>query len=123
MSSDVNTPENATAEDYRNAFLAIEARITRTRRNLLGVHYRFFRHQATMSQIAERMGWTSYSSANAQYGRLGQVVAEQLGFGSKPGGAYLSALCTFIEPEEPGDHWLIIMRPQVAEALKLLGWT
>ena len=74
-----------------------------------------------MSQIAEAMGWSSYSSANAHYGRLAQLVAEELGF--HVDGAHLNALCTFIEPQQPGDHWLIIMRPQVAQALKQLGWT
>ena len=117
------TPETATAEDYRDAFLALGAQMTRTRRELLRVHYRFYRHQATMSQMAEKMGWKSYSSANAHYGRLGQLVGAQLGFRFKPGGAYSSALCTFVEPQEPGDHWLTIMRPQVAKALEQLRWT
>jgi putative restriction endonuclease len=115
------SPDAATAEDYRNAFVALQAEMTGTRRRLLTTHYRCYRHQATMSQIAEQMGWASYSSANAQYGRLAQLVAEQLGF--RFDGAHLNALCTFIEPQEPGDHWLIIMRPQVVAALKAMGWT
>jgi len=119
------TPEDARAEDYRNAFLALESegQMTATRRELLRVLYRFYRHQATMTQISEKMGWKSFSSANAHYGRLGQLIGKQLGFQFKPGGAYSSALCTFIEPHEPGDHWLTIMRPQVAEALRQLRWT
>jgi hypothetical protein len=110
------SPDTATAEDYRNAFFALGGQMTRTRRTLLSTHYRFYRHQATMSQIAEAMGWASYSSANAHYGRLAQLVAKQLGF--EHNGAHLNALCTFVEPEEPGDHWLIIMRPQVVEVLE-----
>jgi hypothetical protein len=115
------SPDTATAEDYQNSFIALGQQITRTRRQLLVTHYRFYRHQATMSQIAERMGWSSYSSANAHYGRLAQLVADQLGF--QLNGARLNALCTFVEPQEPGDHWLIIMRVQVVEALRQLGWT
>jgi len=76
-----------------------------------------------MSQMAEKMGWKSYSSANAHYGRLAQLVGARLGFRFKPGGAYSSALCTFVEPHELGDHWLTIMRPQVAKALEELRWT
>lgn len=95
--------------------------MTPTRRKLLKVHYAFYRHQATMSQLAEAMGWKSFSSANAHYGRLALLVGRQLGF--KMDGAYLNSLGNFIEPHEPGDHWLIIMRPQVAEALRQLGWT
>ena len=69
------------------------------------------------------MGWKSFSSANVHYGRLAQLVGEEMGFNFLPDDAYLRALGTFIAPEEPGDHWLIIMRPQVAEALRQLGWT
>jgi hypothetical protein len=115
------SPDTATTENYRDAFLALGAQMTSTRRKLLATHHQCYRHQATMSQLAEAMGWHSYSSANAQYGRLAQLIADQLGF--KQTGAYLSALCTFIEPEQPGDHWLIIMRPQVTEALMQLAWT
>ena len=74
-----------------------------------------------MSQMAEAMGWKSFSSSNAHYGRLAQLLGEELDFEND--GAYLSALGTFIEPRETGDHWLIIMRPQVAEALRQLDWT
>ena len=113
-------PSVPTAEAYQDAFLALTPKMTRTRRTLLLTHYRAFGHQATMSQIAEGMGWSSYSSANTHYGRLAQLVAKQVGFHT--GICHLNTLCTFIEPEERGDHWLIIMRPQVAEALRQLGW-
>ena len=121
----MKTPENAKAEDYCRVFLVLQSKgqMTETRRKLLSVLYRFYHHQATMSQVAEKMGWKSFSSANAHYGRLGQLVGEQLGFEFKPGGAYSSALCTFVEPRERGDQWLTIMRPQVAEALRHLDWT
>ena len=115
--------DTATAEDYRDAFVALKSKMTPTRRELLRKHYRFYGHQATMSQISEAMGWKSFSSANAHYGRLAQLVGQQLGFPFRPGEAYSNVLCTFIEPQEPGDHWLTIMRPQVAEALRQLGWT
>ena len=114
------SPDTATAEDFRNAFVALEEQITRTRRELLVVLYRFHGHQATMTQIAEKMGWKSFSSANAHYGRMALLVGKQLGLRME--GAYSNVLCTFIEPQEPGDHWLTIMRPQVAEALRQLGW-
>lgn len=117
----MKTPDTATAADYKQAFLAIEGQMTHTRRELLRKHYRFYRHQMTMSQLSEAMGWKSFSSANAHYGRMAQLVGKQLGFRIE--GAYSNALCTFIEPQEPGDHWLTIMRPQVAEALRQLGWT
>jgi hypothetical protein len=73
-----------------------------------------------MTQIAEAVGWKSYSSANSHYGRLAKLVGEQVGFRQR--GCHLFTLCTFIRPAEKGDHWLIIMRKEVAGALKSLGW-
>jgi hypothetical protein len=113
-------PEAPTAEEFRTAFLALTPRLTETRRKLLRTHFNFRHHQATMTQISEAMGWKSYSSGNAHYGKLAQLVGEQVGFHT--GSCHLNVLATFIEPEEPGDHWLIIMRPQVADALKQLNW-
>ena len=119
------TPESASAEDYQRAFLALasQSQMSETRRKLLRIHYQFYHHQATMSQIAEAMDWKSFSSANVHYGRLAQLIGEELGFEVAAGGAYCSALGTFVEPQARGDHWLFIMRPQVAEALRQLGWT
>ena len=108
------------AEAFRAAFLALEPHMTETRRRILSVHYHALGRQLTMTQIAEAVGWRSYSSANSHYGRLAKLVADQIGF--RHGGCYLSTLCSFVRPEEKGDHWLIIMRKEVAEALKSLGW-
>jgi hypothetical protein len=105
---------------YRAAFLALGADLTLTRRRLLEVHYRALGRQLTMSQMAEAMGWKSYSSANSHYGRLAKLVGEQVGFRNPR--CHLITLCTFLRPQEKGDHWLIILRPQVATALRSLGW-
>src|SRR3954462_13069423 len=108
------------AKAYRAAFLALEPRLTGTRRRILEVHYRALDRQLTMTQIAQAVGWKSYSSANSHYGRLAKLVGDQVGFRQRS--CHLATLCTFIRPEEKGDHWLIIMRPEVAAALKSLGW-
>ena len=94
--------------------------MTETRRRLLQTYYHLPNHEATMTQISEAMGWRSYSSGNVHYGKLAQLVAEQLGLPDD--GCNLTALCTFLAPQKPGDHWLITMRPQVADALKELSW-
>ena len=108
------------AKAFREAFLALEPRMTDTRRRILEVHYRALGQQLTMTQIAEAVGWKSYSSANSHYGRLAKLVGEQVGFRQR--GCHLFTLCTFVRPAEKGDHWLIIMRKEVATALKSLGW-
>ncbi len=108
------------AKAFREAFLALGSDMTTTRRRILEVHYRALGRQLTMTQIAEAVGWKSYSSANSHYGRLAKLVGEQVGFRHRS--CHLASLCTFVRPEEKGDHWLIIMRPEVAAALKSLGW-
>ena len=117
MANSIKVPS---AKAYREAFLALESRMTETRRRILEIHYGAPGRQLTMTQIADAMGWKSYSSANLNYGELSRLVGEQVGF--RNDGSYLFTLCTFISPQEQGDHWLIIMRPEVAAALKSLGW-
>ena len=94
--------------------------MTETRGRLLSVHYHAPNRERTMTQISEAMGWRSYVSGNGHYGRLAGMVAQEVGF--DPGNCRLSTLCTFIRPAEPGDHWLLTMRPEVAKALEALGW-
>lgn len=108
------------ARIYREAFLALGPDMTATRRRILEVHYRALDRQLTMTQMAEAMGWKSYSSANSHYGRLARMMGDLTGFRQR--GCHLFTLCTFLRPQEKGDHWLIIMRPEVAQALKTLGW-
>src|SRR4051812_26769995 len=108
------------AKAYRAAFLALEPRLTPTRRRILEVHYRAIDRQLTMTQIAQAVGWKSFSSANSHYGRLAKLVGEQVGFRHRS--CHLFSLCTFVRPVEKGDHWLIIMRKEVAAALQSLGW-
>lgn len=117
MTAPARTPK---APAFRAAFLALAPRLTPTRRRILEVHYRALDRQLTMTQIAEAVGWRSYSSANSHYGRLAKLVGEEVGF--RHPACHLATLCTFVRPEEKGDHWLIIMRPEVAAALKSLGW-
>ena len=109
-----------TAEKFQEAFMSLESKMTETRHSLLREHYQFPDHTATMTQIATKMGWNKYVSGNTHYGKLARLVSEQIGF--HPDGCFLGTLCTFIEPKEKGEQWLIIMRPQVVKALENLGW-
>ena len=77
MAASVKTPS---ARAFRAAFLALEPCMTETRRRILEVHYRALDRQLTMTQIAQAVGWQSYSSANSHYGRLAKLVGEQVGF-------------------------------------------
>lgn len=114
------SPKIPSVQVFRKAFLALGPDLTPTRRRILEVHYRALDRQLTMTQIAQAVGWSSYSSANSHYGRLAKLMGEQTGF--RPLSCHLAALCTLVRPEEKGDHWLIIMRKEVAAALESLGW-
>jgi len=67
--------------------------------------------------MAQCAGYDHYSAANAQYGRLGRLVGEQLDY--NPAQERLGTLVTF---EKRRGVWYWLMRPEVAEALERLGW-
>lgn len=101
---------------YAAAFRALTG-LTDRHFQLLRLHYQAPERTVTARQLAELVGYTSYSVANAQYGRLARLVGEQLDYSPEP--ERLGTLVTF--DKRHGEwHWL--MRPQVAEALESLGW-
>lgn len=109
-------PPSAAA--YEAALERLGRHLTPTRLRLLQVHLAARGRQLTMTQLASAMGWKNYSSANVHYGKLAELVGREVRFPYRRGECHLTSLCTFRAPEEAGDHWLIILRPEVAEALE-----
>lgn len=104
------------AERYVAAFRAV-AGLTDRHFQLPRLHYHAPERTVTVKRLAELVGYSNYSVANAQYGRLARLVGEQLNYSPEP--QRLGTLVTF--DKRHGEwHWL--MRPQVAEALESLGW-
>lgn len=64
-------------------------------------------------QLAELVGYGSYSVVNAQYGRLAWLVGEQLEYNPEP-----ERLGTLVQFEKRYDQWHWVMQPEVAEALE-----
>jgi hypothetical protein len=63
----------------------------------------------------------SFHPANLHYGKLGQLVAEALGYDDIHIG--ISTLVRMVRPRYVANgEWLWIMRPQVAMALEQLEW-
>jgi hypothetical protein len=110
-----------TTEAYVQALRALEPRLGESRRRMLTWHYGEPSRVTTATDMAEAMGYTSHHPANAQYGRLGQMVAEALGHGDVHIG--VSTLVTMVWPQRVANaEWLWIMRPEVVRALEMLGW-
>jgi putative restriction endonuclease len=96
-----------------------EARVTPVQRRMLDFHYRAPARTITAEEAAHALGFNHYSTANLHYGRLGRRVRGILGMAADSIDQRLGMLVTF---EKENDQWHWIMRPQVAEALEVLGW-
>lgn len=84
---------------------------------MLRVHYHAAERTVTAKELADLVGYTSYSVVNAQYGRLARLVGEQLDYNPEP-----ERLGTLVRFEKRQDVWHWLMRPEVAEALERIGW-
>jgi hypothetical protein len=73
----------------------------------------------TASLLAESVGYKSHDGINLQYGLLAQRIGAALGRNDER----LSLLVDFIEPKSVTNaEWVMVMRPEFAEALKLANW-
>ncbi|MES2392587.1 MAG: hypothetical protein V4555_13160 [Acidobacteriota bacterium] len=98
-------------------------------RKLLKAHYNAKGRVSTMSLLAHAAGFTSFSPANLHYGDLAKRIGKHLAI-TEPSlqlparaDAYLSLLVDFIRPEAVTNvHWLLVMKPEFAEALKQSRW-
>lgn len=103
-------------KDYIKAFKNIPVAPHHMR--MLQAHYHQSARTITATQMSKALGYPTYAAANLHYGKLGRLVAEQIGWKPFPEQT-IFVLVTFNKPEKEW-HW--IMRPSVAEALEQLGW-
>jgi putative restriction endonuclease len=87
-------------------------------RRMLEIHYHAPEHTMTATQMAKAMGYRNWGGANLHYGVLAKLVGEALGWHPPPE----TNLYVLAEFEKPGREWHWIMRPQVSNALEMLGW-
>ena len=98
-------------------------------RRLLRAHLNSKGRVSTMTLLAEAAGYASFSPANLHYGGLARRIGKHLAI-SEPtvrvptaSDAYLSLIGDFIPPEEVTNaHWLLVMKPEFAEALLASHW-
>jgi putative restriction endonuclease len=103
-------------EQYASAFRGLGS-VSDTQIQMLRLHYNAPERTISATQMAHAAGYSHYSIANSQYGRLGRLVGDQLEY--NPMKERLGTLVTF-QKRQGEWHW--IMRPQVAEALERLSW-
>jgi hypothetical protein len=128
------------AKVYEQAFLAI-GELHPNYEAMLRAHLRAPDHLISASRLADAAGYANYNAANLHYGRLGYLIAQEIGF-SPPKRSNGDPIWTCAiargpetDPEfpdtsleeallrsmdEPNFEWQ--MRPQVAEALRALGY-
>jgi hypothetical protein len=98
-------------------------------RKMLRAHLNAKGRVSTMTLLAEAAGYASFSPANLHYGALARRIGKHLAI-SEPSlrvptasDAYLSLLGDFIPPEKVTNaHWLLVMKPEFAEALQASHW-
>jgi hypothetical protein len=80
-------------------------------------------HTITSGMMAAAMNWPNVGSANLHYGTFSGKTAKVMGF-VPPLKDQVSFFVDFNMPETEKDesHWQWIMRPELVEAIHLLGW-
>ena len=111
-----------TVAEYVTAFRAIEPDITDNQRAMLRVHHAAPARTMSATRLAEAVGFENYSGVNLQYGLLADKVARQLAL-DLADHVRVGILVEFVDPgHAANEHWLWVMRPNVAQALEDLGW-
>jgi 5-methylcytosine-specific restriction enzyme A len=116
LTNDTVTEPAPSAEQYEAAIRELGG-ISETQRLMLRLHYHAPARVITASQLARAVGYDHYAVANSQYGWLGRMIGNQLGY--NPTEDRVGTLVTF-DYRQGEWHWLL--RPEVAEALESLGW-
>lgn len=113
-----NDPDVPSVEEYKNALLAIEHRLTDTRMKILKTHYAAPKHNITAREMAYALGFEGYQGANSNYGKLAGLLGEILHW--QPDDHI--KMYVMVDFEHVNDEWHWIMRPQLVQALEELEW-
>lgn len=109
--------------EYVSAFAALDAQsqITEKQHEMLAYHHRQPGRTVSATTLAHAVGYSGYESANSQYGRLGALVASEIGLTLRS--VQVGVLVDFVYPDQAAnDQFLWMMREHVAVALEELGW-
>jgi hypothetical protein len=109
-----------TSAQFVDALRALSSRLSEAQRAMLAGHAQAANRTASMEQIARFGNYVSYEASNSQYGRLGGLVATQLGVQGLENKTQALAVAAG-QPDEVG-HFCWRLRESLAEALEELGW-
>jgi 5-methylcytosine-specific restriction protein A len=104
-----------TGIEYASVLLNLP--IASHQKQMLLANYHAPNRTLTATMMAKAMGYDNFNAANLHYGMLGGLVGEKLGWNPLPE-FKVNVLVDF----KKEDNWLWIMKPAVAEAIRLLGW-
>jgi 5-methylcytosine-specific restriction protein A len=108
------------AADYMRALRSLEAQLPESYVRMLQFHYDRPDKTVTAASLAKGVGFKGYRGANGHYGRLGGLVGKRVGWHpEEEGDIKLGALVKF---EHVRGEWHWIMRKELAQAIKGLGW-
>lgn len=107
-----------TSEEYAEAFRTLEANISPIYRRMLHENYYAPHKTLTAREMAQRVGYSRYSSANLHYGKFAGLICKYFG---REYDFNLRILVRFSRLSSESElDW--VMHPQVAEALEVIGW-
>lgn len=108
-----------TIDAFKEAFKALEPRITAAQRRMLLGHAQAPGHRLSMEAIAQLGGYDSYGAANSQYGSLGSLVARHFAINGLANKTQMLAYAA--EENDAQGHFQWVLRTQVVDALVELG--
>jgi 5-methylcytosine-specific restriction enzyme A len=111
-----DTKTDFNVSDYASAFRVLQLDLRH--QEMLLSHYYAPDRTLSATQMAKAMGYDHFSAANLHYGTLGGIVGEKLGWNPLPE----FKVNVLVDFEKTDGEWTWIMKPVVAEAIKLLGW-
>jgi len=90
-------------------------------RRFLRAHHDAPGHAATATVLAREAGYKNHGGINLCYGKLAESIRAKLGLKRRP--TQLSILVNFVPPPTVTNrHWVLVMRPEFADALKRAKW-
>lgn len=129
------------AKIYEQAFGILLARMPDSYRAMLRAHLAAPDYLISATRLAEAAGYSGYEGANLHYGKLGQLVADEIGFDppKRDDGTEIwtcaiardpaidaeyphTSMLHALERNFATGHFEWQLRPQVAQALKALGF-
>jgi hypothetical protein len=114
-----------TARTYRLAISEVlEAGVPVRQSELLRAHLWAPRYSASSAELAEAVGYSSWRTANFQYGALAHRIAIELGVFRPPRGFWVNVLIRWKadRTRSPVGHARYLLRREVVRALTDLGF-